>query len=158
MPSTVSARVISDREFALQQTFRAPAARVFAAYTDPAIVPRWWSSRGGTVRVETMDVRPGGDWRIVQRTPDGRETVFAGKYLEVRPVTRLVYTFRVEGQPGSELTATVDLRESGGTTVLTLTNRVASPEARDAMIRYGAAAGAKLAWDRLAEVLAEAGP
>lgn len=48
------------------------------------------------------------------------------------------------------------LKEADGTTLLILTNLCVSKEARDAMVNYGAAAGAKMAWDRLAELLAEA--
>lgn len=154
MSNVGSDPVISDREFVLEHTFRAPAAKVFAAYTDPKLVARWWAPKGASLRVEVMDVRSGGKWRFVQRMPSGQEMVFSGTYLEVRPVTRLVYTFEVEGQPGSQLTATVDLEESGGTTRLTLTNLCASREARDAMVRYGAAAGAKVAWNGLAALLA----
>lgn len=153
MTPQASARVISDREFVLEHVFRAPAAKVFAAYTDPKLVPQWWSGRPGAVRVETMDVRPGGAWRYVQRMPNGHEMAFFGTYLEVTPVTRLVYTFATEGQPG-EIRATVELAEHDGETRLTLTNLCPSKEARDAMLKYGAAAGAKVAWDRLAEVLA----
>lgn len=155
MSTQPTARVISDREFVLEHTFRAPAAKVFAAYTDSRLIPQWWAPPGGSIRVDVMDVRPGGRWRFVQRTANGQELVFTGDYLEVRPVTRLVYTYRIEGQPGSQLTAAVDLKETDGTTRLTLTNLCASKEARDAMLGYGAAAGAKVAWDRLAQLLAK---
>ena len=153
-----TARIISDREFVLEHTFRAPAAKVFAAYTDPKLIPQWWAPRGGSLRVDLMDVRPGGKYRFVQRMPNGPEMVFTGEYREVRPVTRLVYTYMIEGQPGSELTATVDLQETGGTTRLTLTNLCASKAARETLVSYGAAAGAKVAWDGLAELLARLGP
>src|SRR3989442_15138727 len=84
-------------------------------------------------------------------------SVSAPAFLEVRPATTVVYTFMTEGQPGDQLTATVDLKEADGTTLLILTNLCVSKEARDAMVNSGAAAGAKMAWDRLAELLAEAG-
>jgi uncharacterized protein YndB with AHSA1/START domain len=145
-------KTLSDCEFVLEHIFKAPAAKVFAAYTDPKMVPLWWAPKGGSVRVESMDVKPGGSWRYIQRNPNGSEMAFSGKYVEVKPVTRLVYTFITEGQP-NEIRATVELSESGGTTKLRLTNLCSSKEARDAMVQYGAAAGAKAAWDRLAAVL-----
>ncbi|MEA3198948.1 MAG: hypothetical protein QOE90_376 [Thermoplasmata archaeon] len=153
MDPQATARVISDREFVLEHTFRAPAAKVFAAYTDPRLVPRWWAPPGGSLRVDVMDVRAGGKYRYVQRAANGHEMVFFGTYLDVHPVTRLVYTYAIEGQPANELRATVELAEKDGVTRLTLTNLCASKEARDAMLQYGAAAGAKVVWDRLAEVL-----
>jgi len=149
----VTARTVSDREFVLEHTFKAPAAKVFAAYTDPELVAQWWAPKGGSLRVEAMDARPGGSYRYHQRTPDGYEMVFVGRYIEVTPVTRLVYTFEVEGQPGSQVTATVELHETAGATHLTLTNLCTTKEQRDMMVSYGAAAGAKASWDRLAEVI-----
>jgi uncharacterized protein YndB with AHSA1/START domain len=77
---------------------------------------------------------------------------FIGTYLDVRPVTRLVYTFEVEGQ-GDAVTATLELAESQGKTHLTLTNLCVSKEVRDVMVQYGAAAGARAAWAQLEEVL-----
>jgi hypothetical protein len=63
---------------------------------------------------------------------------------------------QAEGQPGNQVTYAVDLKEADGTTPLTLTNPCVSKEARDPMANYGAAAGANIAWDRLAELLARA--
>lgn len=63
------------------------------------------------------------------------------------------HAFKTEGQPGNEITATVELRETDGATHSTLTNLRGTKEQRDAMVNYGAAAGAKSAWDRLAGVL-----
>lgn len=144
--------VPSEREFALTHAFDAPAAKIFAAYTDPEQIPRWWGPKGGSIRVETMDVRPGGAWRFLQRNPDGREVAFRGTYLEVEPVTRLVYTFEMEGQPG-KVTATVELREAGGRTHATLTFLCGSREQRDTMVKYGAVGGARVVWQQLAEHL-----
>lgn len=153
MNPQITPRVVSEREFVLEHTFRAPAAKVFAAYTDPKLIPMWWAPKGGSIRVDTMDVRPGGAWRFVQKMPNGYEVVFHGTYLEVKPVTRLVYTFATEGQPGSEIRATVELAEKDDLTHLVLTNLCSSKEARDGMLSYGAAAGAKASWDQLAKVL-----
>lgn len=153
MTTTPTAKPLSEREFVVEHVFRAPAARIFAAYTDPKLVPKWWGRGDGSIRVDAMDVRPGGAWRFVQQAPNGREMVSYGTYLEVRPVTRLVYTFAMEGQPG-EIRATVELSEKDGVTHLVLTNLCPSKEARDAMLQYGAAAGAKAAWKKLEEMLA----
>jgi len=151
-----TARPISDREFVLEHEFTARADQVFAAYTDPHLIAQWWVPTGGVLRVESMDPRPGGAWRFVQPMPNGQEITYRGSYLEVRPPTRLAYTFEIEGQAGSELTATIDLEEVHGTTRLKLTNLCASQEARDAMVKYGAAAGARAAWTRLGGVLSRA--
>lgn len=157
MSPITDARVLSDREFIIERSFHAPAAKVFAAYTDPNLLPRWWPPKGGSLTVETMDVRPGGEYRFVQRDAGGRTAVIVGKYVEVVPVTRLVYTFGFESQE-NWITATVDLSESEGRTSLKLTNLCESREARDMALKYGAEAGAQAAWSRLDELLAEGQP
>lgn len=152
MPANQATKALSDREIAITHEFDAPAAKVFAAYTDPKQVPKWWGPKGNGVRVEQMDVRPGGSWRFVQTGPDGRPFASFGKYVEVKPVTRLVYTFQAEGMP-NEVVTTVELREAGGRTHMTLTLLAASKEQRDNMAKYGASAGAKAAAVQLAEYL-----
>lgn len=149
-------RVLSDREFVLEHTFHAPAAKVFNAYLDPKMVEQWWGAKAGALRVETLEPRVGGAWRFVQRNPDGSEVPFHGVYKEIHPVTRLVYTFNAPGNP--EVVATVELEEAGdGTTKLTLMNLCATKEQRDTIVRYGAAGGARAAWDRLDAVLGSPG-
>ena len=150
--TTTKTKVLSDRAFALTHTIRAPAAKVFAAYTDPKQVAQWWDPTGG-LQVERMEVRLGGGYRYVKRMPDGSTMVFIGSYLEVNPVTRLVYTFQVEGQPGSPVTTTVELAEAAGRTTLTLTTEFPSKEERDAAVQYGAVGGAKAALVQLARFL-----
>ena len=157
MSPIAEARELSDREFTMERTFRAPMAKVFAAYTDPNLLPRWWPPRGGSLKVEAMDLRPGGGYRFVQRDASGRTVVVVGTYLEIVPVTRLVYTFGFEGQ-GNGITATVELSESGGETLLRLTNLCESRTARDMALRYGADTGARAAWSRLDKLLADGGP
>ena len=140
------------KPFEISRVFDAPRDRVWQAWTEAGHLKKWWGPKGNGVRVETMDVRPGGAWRFVQRGPDGRDFVSFGTYLEVSPVTRLVYTFQTEGMP-QKVTTTVALRESGGKTHMTLTLLAESKEQRDMMVKYGAAGGAKAAALQLAEYL-----
>lgn len=148
--------VLSDREIRIEHTFRSPAAKVFAAYTDPKQVAQWWGSPKGRFQVDRMDVRTGGGFRFLQTLPDGSTMASSGSYVEVRPVTRLVYTFHIEGQPGAPVTTSVDLAETPAGTVLTLTLEFPSREARDAAAQYGASGGAKAALLALARFLGEA--
>lgn len=152
MPAHQSTKALSDREFAMTHEFDSPAAKVFAAYTDPKQIPKWWGPRGSPARVETMDVRPGGSWRFIQRRPDGQDFGVGGKYVEVKPVTRLVYTFQADGSP-NVVTTTIDLVETGGRTRMTMTFLCESQEARDAMLKWGAVGGAKAAAVQLADYL-----
>jgi uncharacterized protein YndB with AHSA1/START domain len=143
---------LADRTFTVKRTMRAPAAKIFAAYTDPLQVPQWWGPKGD-LRVEGMDVRPGGTFRYLQKGPDGRTVTYVGSYLEVKPVTRLVYTFKMEGQPGQAVITTVDLAEDAGATAVTVTLEFSSKEALEAAAKFGAMAGAKWALDNLARYL-----
>jgi uncharacterized protein YndB with AHSA1/START domain len=149
-------RTDSEREIVVERTVAATPERIFEAYTDPKLVPRWWAPPGGSLRVEQMDVRPGGKYRYVQRNPGGQELVFLGSYVAVTPPTRLVYTFEVEGQ-GNPVTTTVDLRGEGEATRVTLTNLCVSKEVREMMSKYGAEAGARAALQQLAKLVEPGG-
>ena len=59
----------SDREIRTERVFDAPRDRVWAVYTDPALIPEWWGPRGVTTVVDKMDMRVGGDWRFVDAEP-----------------------------------------------------------------------------------------
>ena len=70
---------VSDREVRVERIFDAPRELVFRAYTDPTLIPRWWGPSYLTTTVETMDVRPGGTWRYVQRDDKGNVYGFHGE-------------------------------------------------------------------------------
>jgi uncharacterized protein YndB with AHSA1/START domain len=144
----------SDREIVFTRVFDAPRELVYKAYTDPELVPKWWGQRGSTTIVDTMDVRPGGKWRYIQRSPDGAEYAFSGEYREVVPPERLVYTFEFEPMPGHVTVDVITLEEVDGKTTLTNTSYYDSVEDRDGMLSSGMEAGAAESMDRLAELLA----
>jgi uncharacterized protein YndB with AHSA1/START domain len=143
----------SDREIGMTRVFDAPRELVYQAYTNPNHVPHWWGPRRMTTTVDTMDVRPGGAWRIVQRDPEGNEYGFCGEYREVVPPERLVYTFEFEGMPGHILMETVTFEEQDGKTTVTSTALFDSVEDRDGMLESGMESGAIESWDHLQELL-----
>ena len=143
----------SDREFRMKRVFNAPRELVFQAHTDPNHIPHWLGPRRMTTTVDTMDVRPGGAWRFVQRDPEGNEYGFRGEYREVVPPERLVYTFEFEGMPGHILVETVTFEEHDGKTTVSSTALFDSVEDRDGMLESGMESGATESWDRLAELL-----
>ena len=143
----------SDREIRMTRVFNAPRDLVFQAHTDPKHIPHWLGPRRMTTTVDTMDVRPGGAWRFVQRDPEGNEYGFRGEYREVVPPERLVYTFEFEGMPGHILVETVTFEEHDGKTTVTSMALFDSVEDRDGMLESGMESGATESWDRLAELL-----
>ena len=109
---------------------------------------------GFTTIVDKMDMRPGGEWRFIHKTPNG-DTAFRGVYREIVPPERLVYTFEWEGLPGHISTETVTFVEQDGKTTLINRARFDSVEDRDGMLRSGMEKGATETMDRLAALLAE---
>jgi uncharacterized protein YndB with AHSA1/START domain len=144
----------SDREIVSERVFDAPRERVFAAYTDPELIPQWWGPRGTTTIVDQMDVRPGGAWRFVGRDSDGTETAFRGTYREVTPPERIVQTFEWEGMPGHVVVETATFEDLGGRTKVTATSLFHTSEERDGMLASGMERGLTETHDRLAELLA----
>ena len=151
---TTAVTTPSDREIVSERVFDAPRERVFAAYTDPQLIPRWWGPRGATTIVDQMDVRPGGAWRFVSRDSNGSETGFRGTYREVTPPERIVQTFEWEGMPGHVLVETATFEDLGGRTKVTTTSLFHTPEERDGMLASGMERGLTETHDRLAELLA----
>jgi len=145
----------SDREIVSERVFDAPRDRVFAAFTDPELIPQWWGPRDQTTIVDQMDVRPGGAWRFVIRDSDGAENGFRGTYREVSPPERIVQTFEWEGMPGHVLVETVTLEDLGGRTKMTNISLFHTTEERDGMLASGMESGMSESHDRLDELLAK---
>ena len=130
----------SDREFAVTRTFDAPARLVFEAWTKPELLKRWWvpKSMGMSLLSCEADVRVGGTYRFVYAPfGDAKTMEFFGRYTEVTPYSRLVWT-NEEGD-GGEAVTTVTFEEKGGKTLLVLQERHASKEAVDEGIGFGEA-------------------
>ena len=140
-------------EIVLTREFDAAPDVVFAALTDPGLVPSWWGPHGLTTKVEEMDVRSGGRWRFVQRDADGNEFGFNGVYHCVQP-GRVVQTFEFEGMPGHVMLETMTLEDLGGRTRLVDQSVFQSVEDRDGMVASGMQDGASQSHDRLDTILA----
>lgn len=121
----------SERELVVTRSFNAPARIVFEAWTTPDLFKRWWTpkSSGMTLLSCEMDVRVGGGYRIEFGHPASEQPMaFFGKYLEVTPPSRLVWT-NEESDSGAVTTLT--LAEKAGETLLTLHERHLTKEALD---------------------------
>ena len=117
----------SDRELVVTRSFNGPARLVFQAWTTPELFTRWWAPRsmGMVIAACEMDVRTGGGYRLrFGHASDAFE--FFGKYLEVIPGERLVWT-NDEGEEGPVTTVTFE--DQGGTTLLTLRELYPSKQA-----------------------------
>jgi uncharacterized protein YndB with AHSA1/START domain len=122
----------SDCEVVVARTFDAPARLVFEAWTKADLFKQWWvpKSMGMTLRSCHLDVRVGGGYSLVFGDDSANTMEFFGKYLEVIPSSRLVWTNEEGGGAGSVTTLT--LNEKNGKTEILLTERYATKEALDA--------------------------
>lgn len=129
-----------DRELVVTRIFDAPPSIVYKAWSKPALFQRWWMPRsvsGISLVSCDMDVRTGGKYRL-EFGIDGSETMaFYGKYLEVVPNERIVWTNN-EGEEGAVTTVTFEDR--GGTTLLTFHELYPSQEALEEALQGSAAA------------------
>ena len=137
------------------RVFDAPRELVWEACTRPEHMARWWGPRGYTSDVREMDARPGGAWRIDQKTPDGKVYRFYGQFLEMVEPERLVLTFAFEGMSDAEpVVETHTFEVAGSGTRLTTVSRFASIAGRDGMRASGREGGARESYERLDELLA----
>ncbi|MGV7032075.1 SRPBCC family protein [Methylobacterium symbioticum] len=82
----------SARELVLTRIIPASPAALYRAWTEPALLQRWFAPKPWSVAEAETDPRPGGSSRIVMRGPDGTEFPSTGVYLEVEENARLVFT------------------------------------------------------------------
>jgi len=144
-----------ERQIHVERTFEATRERVFAAYTDPELIPRWWGPHGTTTVVAEIELRPGGRWRFVGQDSNGEEAAFRGVYREVVAPERIVWTFEWEGMPGhvSVETATFEDLSDGRTRVVADTV-FHTAEERDGMLDSGMERGMNETFARLDALLA----
>ncbi|MCV3764701.1 SRPBCC family protein [Rhizobium sp. TRM95796] len=129
-----------DRELVVTRTFNAPPSAVYKAWSRPELFRRWWAPKsipGISLASCEMDVRTGGKYRL-EFGAEGSETMaFYGKYLDVAPNERIVWT-NDEGEDGAVTTVTFEDRD--GKTLLTYHEVYPSKEALDDALEGSAAA------------------
>lgn len=151
--ATVTERT-SDRELVVTRTFDGPARLVYAAWTTPELMMRWWAPASFGIKLVSceIDARTGGGYRLAFEVPGMDEPMaFFGKYLEVIPNQRLVWT-NAESEDGSVTTLT--LEETDGKTLLTIHDLYPSKEALDAALADGSTGAYPEQFEVLDEVLA----
>ena len=145
----------SERELVVTRTFNAPARIVFEAWTRPALLMRWWApkSTGMSLLSCEADVRAGGRYRLEFGRGDAKPMAFFGKYIEVIPPSRLVWT-NEESTDGAITTLTFE--EKDGTTLLVMHELYPSKEALDHAIA-GMEGGMPESFEQLDELLVTLG-
>jgi uncharacterized protein YndB with AHSA1/START domain len=145
----------SERELVVTRTFNGPARIVYEAWTKPELFKRWWTpkSSGMTMLSCEMDVRVGGTYRLVFAHPaTGQPVAFFGRYIEVTPNSRIVWT-NDEGGEGTGPVTTVTFDERGDTTLVIMSDLHPSKESLDGAISSGSTSAFGEQFEQLDELL-----
>jgi len=148
----------SDRELVVTRAFNGPPRIVFEAWTKPELLKRWWAPKSYGVSFISCeaDVRTGGTYRFVFGHPSSEKPMeFFGKYIEVTPPSRLVWT-NEEGGEGGPVT-TVTFEERGTETLVVMHDLYPSKEALDSAIASGSTSGISETFAQLDEFLVALG-
>jgi uncharacterized protein YndB with AHSA1/START domain len=159
----VDAGSLDEPVIVMTRTFDAPRSVVWAAFTDPKHVVRWYGGHGFSNEVREMDVRPGGLWRHVMRTPDGTAFEMEFVYVEVVEPEKLVWRNSSYGKappPPGQLNVinTVMLEDAGRQTKWRLVARFESIADRDLAAKKGFATVVTQGSEKLNDVVRALAP
>jgi uncharacterized protein YndB with AHSA1/START domain len=145
----------SERELVVTRTFNGPARIVFEAWTKPELLKRWWAPKSTGVSLLSCeaDVRVGGRYRFEFGHDASKSMAFFGRYIEVTPHSRLVWT---NDESDDGVITTVTFEEKAGKTLLIMHELYTSKEALDAAIA-GMEGGMPETFEQLDELLVSLG-
>lgn len=106
--------------------------RIFAAWTDPAKMMRWWGPEGANVHHAEADLRIGGGFSVTFDTPDGATHTSAGEYLDIVTDERLIFTWQWITSPEGRSLVSVLLTPSGPVTKVTVIHEKLEEDALEA--------------------------
>jgi uncharacterized protein YndB with AHSA1/START domain len=158
MKNRTTAERKSERELVVTRSFNGPARLVFEAWTKPELLKRWWApkSLGMSFISCEADVRTGGTYRFVFGHPASEQPMaFFGRYIEVIPPSRLVWTNDESGEGGPVTTVTFE--ERGAQTLVVMHDLYPSKEALDEAIASGSTAEMGESFEQLDELLVTLG-
>lgn len=139
-PHRTSAERVGDRELVVTRLFDAPPSLLYRAWSEAELFRRWWmpqSLDGMALVACEMDVRTGGKYRLEFSMDGGATFSFYGKYLEVVPGERIVWT-NDEGEEGAITTVTFEGRD--GRTLVTFHEAYPTAEALEEALQGSAVA------------------
>jgi uncharacterized protein YndB with AHSA1/START domain len=145
----------AERELVVTRTFDAPARLVFEAWTKPELLKRWWAPKSTGVSLLSCeaDVRVGGRYRFEFGHEGAKPMAFFGRYIEVTPHSRLVWT-NEESDDGA--VTTVTFQEKDGKTLLVMHELHPSKDALDGALA-GMEGGMSETFSQLDELLVTLG-
>ena len=114
----------SERELKFSRLLDAPVQLVWEVWTDPEHLKLWWGPDGVTNTIKKMNVRPGGEMRVVMHNPDGRIHELEIEFREIVKHKKIVY----EQLNHFKCIATIEFESSGDKTFITWTMLFESKE------------------------------
>ena len=146
---------ISERELVVTRTVYAPARTVFDAWAKPELFQRWWVPKSFPITLVSYEaeIRTGGTYRLVFSHPAAEQPMaFFGRYIEVTPPTRIVWTNEEGGEAGA--VTTVTFQEQDGATRVAVHELYPTKEALDEAIASGSTSGWTEQFDQLDNLVA----
>lgn len=144
----------SEREIVVTRSINGPAHLVFAAWTRPELFKRWWVPKAAPITLLSceLDVRVGGRYRLVFGVNGSdQQAEFFGRYIDVVPNTRIVWTNEEGGEDGA--ISTVTFEEKDGQTRVVVHDLYPSKEALDEAITSGSTEGMPEQLEQLEELV-----
>ena len=120
MPASPAVSAPVKPSLTLKRRLNAPSEKVYAAWTDPAHLTKWFGPEGGVIERAELNATPGGRYVIAFHTPDGEHHQIGGVYKEVVPNEKLAFTWAWRTMPERESFVTVTIKPEGSGCILTL--------------------------------------
>jgi uncharacterized protein YndB with AHSA1/START domain len=143
----------ADREIVTTRVYDAPRELVFAAWTTPEHLARWWGPNGFTTTTLEMTFAVGGAWRFIMHGPDGVDYPNRIRYREIVRPERLVYLHDADGAGDPGFESTITFIERDGQTTLTMRALFPSAAMVEQVKKFGAVEGGRQTLARLADYL-----
>jgi uncharacterized protein YndB with AHSA1/START domain len=115
----------------VRRVIAASPARLFEAWTQPALLRAWWGPRDVRCIAADVDLRVGGTYRLGNELPDGQVLWITGAFESIERPHKLVYSWQIGDEPVSRVTVRFAPCDGDRTEVTVLHERIASPAARD---------------------------
>lgn len=153
----MTTQTTSKKELSIERVFDAPRQLVWDVWTTPEHIAQWYGPQGFSTSVESMDFQPGGNWKYVMRSPDGREMPIIGVFREIvepeKIVTEDAYPGKTEDGKDKFLITTVTFQEQENQCQLTMHILFPTEEDCAQYEQSGAVWGWNSSFDRVDELL-----
>lgn len=131
-------RDLSDRTMVIERVIAAPLARVWAAWSDPAALPKWWGPDGFSCRTKRIDLRAGGEWVFDMIGPDGTVYPNHHRYTRFDPAGGIDYALLWGENGPKHADACARFEDLGGRTRVTLAMTFVTTEEYETARGFGA--------------------